>query len=84
MNGQERISSLFAFIIVDDDGTEGVPALSNGMPLIGADLARVAALRPYAEEAARVYGKPVTLARFSVRVDQEVITPGTGVTPVDR
>lgn len=75
MDGQERILSIFAFIVTDDDGTEGVPALSSGMPLVGADLARVASLRPFAQMAADAYGKPVTLAHFSVRTDQEVIQP---------
>ena len=74
MEGQERILSIFAFIVVDDDGTEGVPAI-NGLPMMGADLARVAALRPFAQAAADEMGKPVTLAHFSVRTDQEVLTP---------
>ncbi len=75
VEGQERILSLFAFIAVDEDGTEGVPALSSGWPLMGADLARVESLRVYAQMAADQLGKPVTLAHFSRRTDQEVIQP---------
>jgi len=80
VDGQERILSIFAFIVVDHDGTEGVPAVAtpNGaMPLMGADLAMVDYLRPAAQAVADQMGKPVTLAHFSVRTDQEVIQPKT-------
>lgn len=78
--GQVRILSLWAFIMVDPaDGSEGVPAFPGPggvlIPLMGADLARVASMRPIAEQAARRMGVPVTLAHFSVRTDQEVIEP---------
>ncbi len=79
MNGQEHIEQMYAFVVVDDDGTEGVPAIDNGkgmiMPLVGADMARVESLRPYVESMAKSLGKPVTLMRFSVREELEVIEP---------
>lgn len=77
MNGQERIDEMFAFIVVDDDGTEGIPAtyLGNTLyPLVGADMKRVESLRPAAEDYARSSGKPVRLVRFSTREELEVIT----------
>jgi hypothetical protein len=44
MKGQLRINQLFAFVIVDVDGTEGVVGVQVGgewFPLMGADMARV-------------------------------------------
>lgn len=79
MDGQLRILSLWAFIIVDDDGTEGIIGMlgpqGTTLPLVGADLARVASLRPYAQQLATQTGKPVTVAHFSVRTDAEVLAP---------
>ena len=75
MKGQERIDEMFAFIVVDTDGTEGVPAIqtpTGAMPLMGADMARVESIRPFAEGMAKC-GLKVTLAKFSVREDLEVI-----------
>jgi hypothetical protein len=44
-------------------------------PLIGADLARVKSLRPYAQQVATATGRPVVLSHYSVRTDQETIQP---------
>ena len=78
-DGQDRILSLWAFTCIDTDGTEGVvgatiPGLGV-VPLVGADLARIASLRPYAQQVATAVGRPVTLAHFSVRTDQETLAP---------
>ena len=76
MNGQERINEMYAFVVVDDDGTEGIPAFRSGdrdLPLVGADTARVEALRPIAENMARELSKPVELVRFTVREHLETI-----------
>ena len=85
MHGQLRINTLYAFILVDSDGTEGVPAFKGDgnmiFPLIGADLTRVEQLRSVAQELADAHGKPITLAHFSVRTDQEVIAPRQGPGP---
>ncbi len=65
---------MFAFIALDEDGTEGVvgyPTSQGMLPLVGADMARVDSLRPYAQQIARSNGVPVTLVRFSVREDIE-------------
>jgi hypothetical protein len=78
MEGQIKILSVFAFIALDSDGTEGVVSAQLGgvhMPLMGADLAMVAKLRPIARQIARTTGAPITLAHFSVRTDQETIQP---------
>lgn len=78
MKGQLKVLSVFAFIALDSDGTEGVVSAQFGdvhMPLMGADLAMVAILRPTAERIARETGTTITLAHFSVRTDQETIQP---------
>ncbi len=79
MKGQLRIEKMYAFIVVDDDGSEGVPAFQgpDGMvlPMTGADLARVESLRPIAQNFANRSGKSVKLCVFENRIDQEVIVP---------
>lgn len=77
MDGQLRIDSLFAFIVVDDDGSEGVPGINSPMgpiPMMGADLARVKSLEPFAQDFANQTGKTVTLVHFSVRTEQKTYT----------
>ena len=72
------IREVFVFVAVHGDGDEGVVgALIGGqwMLLVAADPVRVEALRPYAEHAARVSGKPVRLVRFSTRSELGVIRP---------
>jgi hypothetical protein len=81
MEGQYRIDSLFAFIVVDDDGTEGVPALASPMgpiAMMGADLARVKSLEPHAQAYANASGKTVSLVHFSVRTLEKEIKPQGG------
>jgi len=77
MKGQLRIDEMFAFIVVDEDGTEGVPAINgpNGMmlPLMGADRARVESLRSIVARDPMLRGKRITLAKFSQRENLEVI-----------
>jgi hypothetical protein len=80
VKGQLRIDAMFAFIMRDADGTEGVCAFMNPdtriwTPLVGADLARVESLRPLALELALAHGRPITLAYFSERRDVELLEP---------
>lgn len=79
MRGQLRIDEMFAFIVVDDDGTEGVPAYLDGsglwVPLMGADTARVASLRHHGVATARAMKRPVEIVRFTVRERIELIEP---------
>ncbi len=73
-----HIDEVFVFIAQDQDG-EGVPAFMapNGVmfPLVCADKARVDSLRAKARMIARESGNKITLARFSVREEIEVIEP---------
>jgi hypothetical protein len=83
MKGQLRINEIFAFIVLDDDGTEGVPAILTPLeeiggfpvlkPLMGADLAHIDSLRRYVQQDPLLSGKKITIAKFSVRTDLEVI-----------
>lgn len=78
MNGQLNIETLYAFVVRDDDNTEGVIGMSTAsgwMPFVGADLARVNDLKPYAQQIATRLGKTVTLAVFQTRQNVEVIEP---------
>lgn len=78
MKGQLNIDALYAFIVRDDDGTEGLMGTmtpTGWMPMVGADLQRAASLEPIAQNLANASGKCVTLAHFSVRENVKEITP---------
>lgn len=73
-----RITELWAWVAVHDDGDEGVLGVGMGgwmMPLVAADRERVESLRPYAENAAQLSGKRAILARFTLRIDEEIVDP---------
>lgn len=78
MDGQLRIEEMFAFVVMDTDNTEGVPAFQSGqhlLPMVGADLAMVEKLRPMAQQFANANGLPITLVVFRTREEVEVIRP---------
>jgi|1185.fasta_scaffold2021842_2 hypothetical protein len=72
----DRINVVYAFIAIDKDGSEGIPAFvaENNlvMPLLGADLDRVETLRPIAEDIAVTKNLIITLAKFEHRTDLEI------------
>lgn len=75
---KQRVESIFAFCLVDDDGDEGivcVESLGGPQPLIGADVARVDSLRPIAQELATQWRKPITVRYFEHGRDVEIIEP---------
>lgn len=82
MRGKLRINEMFAYVVVDDDGTEGVPSFPGpgGMqlPMMGADTARAESLKPIAQAFADHLGKPITLLRFTVREEVHVVRPRQG------
>jgi hypothetical protein len=72
MRGQLRINQLFAFVVVDTDGTEGVPGFRDpgtGMlvAMMGADMARVADLKWIAETDPMFRGLKISILRFGER-----------------
>lgn len=79
MNGQLRIEQMYAYVVMDDDDTEGVPAFMarDGMmmPMMGADIAKADMLMGIAQRAATELGKRVTLVCFTNREEVRVIEP---------
>lgn len=79
MYGQFRIEKVFAFVVVDTDGTEGVPAVKVGpmvLPLLGADLKRIESLMPIVKNWVMENNRPVTLYVFENRTEVKTISPG--------
>jgi len=71
-----KIDQMFAFVVLDEDGDEGIPALQLGdmaFPMVGADMERMEALRPHAEHLSKTLGKKITLKHFTTCTDLEVI-----------
>lgn len=66
-----RIDAIYAFVSVDDDGTEGVCAMTTpglGLtPLIAADETRLKQLIPLAESLARTSGMKIRLIKLTTR-----------------
>lgn len=72
------IKKLFAFVVVDEDGDEGLCAMQTSegwVPLVGSDIARVDYLRPAAAICAKQSGKVVHLRRFTNMEIVDVIHP---------
>jgi hypothetical protein len=73
-----RIESIYAALSIDDNG-EGVCAAPMGglgsVPLIAADRARLKSIMPIARHIARIFGKPVRIAKFTKREDVEILRP---------
>lgn len=73
-----RIDKLFAFVVADDAGNEGVVGYMTELgwlPMIGSDMVRMDDLRPTAARAAEQLDRPVTLMRFMGREPMEVLHP---------
>lgn len=67
------ITELWAWVITEENGSEGVAAMEmriDGkpwlMPLVGADEERIRSLEPHARYAAERTGQPVALRRFTL------------------
>lgn len=77
--GQLKIDEMYAFIALDPaDNTEGIISFNTGdgpIPMVGADMAMVELLRPFAQAAAEAAKATVTLVRFSQRTNEEIIEP---------
>lgn len=89
MRGQERIDEMWAWVVVDDDGTEGVPAYidpttKTWAPMIGADADRVRSLRPFAKHVANIKQRSVELLRFTTRESMGTLRPSKPPKPSGR
>jgi hypothetical protein len=73
-----RIEKMFAFVAIDpEDDNEGVCSVQLGdthYPMVGADMAMVDKLRPYAEGLAKA-GMTIRLVEFTTRTEVEVLSP---------
>lgn len=73
-----KVDQMWAFVVMDDDGDEGVPAVKmngNFYPLVGADMARAKSVREQAVEVSNGTGRPVELRRFTTMEVIETIHP---------
>jgi hypothetical protein len=80
MSEPKQITELWAWVVTEADGGEGVPAIELdgvALPLVGADGERMKLLRPYAEQVAG-RGVPVKLMRFSGAEVVETLGPKVG------
>lgn len=87
MKGHINIESIYAFVVRDDDGTEGiVGALGphGWIPLVGADMEKVQQLEPRVQMTANATGKTIQLVRFKTRrliktIEPNRLAPGKAV-----
>ena len=75
--GYMPVHAIFAYLSIDEDGNEGVLAGPVGniacMPLVGADMTRMEALRPLAFQIAKRFGIQVRLCCFTNKSVLETI-----------
>ena len=72
-----KIDRILAYIAEDagpdDEGIAAFWTQGGWVPLVGADMARMASLRPAAEMVSRDTGKRLRLVEFSTRQELEVV-----------
>lgn len=70
-NIPKKVTELYAFICVEDSGDEGIMAFTapSGvtLPMIGADMARVNALRPIADKMSKHYNRFYEIKYFVLK-----------------
>lgn len=69
-----EIKELYAFCAVDKDG-EGIVGMitpSGGMPMVGADMARMESFRQYVKDLQKATGRKVKLKRFKLVSEEDV------------
>ena len=69
---QLKITEMYVFVSVDEDGEGVIAASTHGgmlMPLVGADLDRVRSLIPVADNVCEQSGKAYKILKFSARED---------------
>lgn len=69
---EKKIDEMFAFVATEKDGQEGIiGAELNGrfLPLVGADMARVVSLYPFAAALAEHSKVPLKVVKFTNKTD---------------
>lgn len=64
----KKVTELYAFICIDDDGDEAVPGVQmQGVwhPMMGADLDNAESFMDFAQQIANDTGKPIRILRFT-------------------
>jgi hypothetical protein len=74
------LQNLYAWTVIEADGTEGTIAADTGLglgvhPLVARSRAIVEVMRPIAEAHGRAAGRPVCLVAFTSRSEIERIPP---------
>jgi|CXWL01.1.fsa_nt_gi hypothetical protein len=74
-----KITEMYAFVTADqgpdDEGVVGVNTPSGWMPLVGADMKRMEALKPIAKEVARETRKTIRILKFTTMTEVGKISP---------
>lgn len=68
MSRGKTIERLYAWIVTEPDGTEGIPAVSIGtlaLPLVGSDKQRIESFREVAMATAKSQNLPLRLVEFT-------------------
>lgn len=70
MSSTKKISQMFAFVMDDGKGAEGIMGISaadgSWMPLVGADMARVESLKPLADDIAKQIERSYRILKFKL------------------
>lgn len=70
-----KIIEMYAYVMTEADGTEGIPAIRLGdmaYPLVGADMARMDSFKPFVQDLLK-QGYPVKLLRFKLHSTEEIV-----------
>lgn len=74
-----KITEMYAFVVADkdadDEGVVGVSTPNGWMPLVGADMKRMEALKPMAKDLARELKKPIRILKFTTMTEIGKISP---------
>lgn len=69
MSEPKKIDAMYCYVVDEEDGGEGIPAVQTPdgawMPLVAGDLARLESLKPVAQAFANKLQKPMRLLKFT-------------------
>lgn len=74
-----KITEMYAFVTADkgpdDEGVVGVNTPAGWMPLVGADMKRMEALKPVAKQIAKETKKVIRILKFTTMTEIGKISP---------
>lgn len=81
MRSPKKITEMYAYVVTQPDGGEGIPAFAGPegvlMPMVAADKERFDCLRPIAQNIANMTGQELRLLKFSVIEQIDVVRSQT-------